>query len=85
MFFSTYLTSFGSHDGPYSFAPYEEFLHTFNMKICTHKTRLEVKLLCSSYLRSKVVQCNAMKFINNLMRYVQLEDIKTLWENRNSP
>jgi len=24
--------------------PCEEFLHTFNMKICIHKTHLEVKL-----------------------------------------
>jgi len=63
----------------------EEFLHTFNMKICTHKTCLEVKLLCSCSLTSKVAQCNAMKFTKNLMRCVQLEDTKTLWENRNSP
>jgi len=33
----------------------EEFLHTFNMKICTHKTRLEVELLCSCSLTSNVV------------------------------
>jgi hypothetical protein len=26
-----------------------------------------------------------MKFINNLMRCVHLEDTKTLWENQNSP
>jgi hypothetical protein len=45
----------------------EELLHTFNMKICTHKTRLEVKLLCNCNLTSKVVQCNAMKFTKNLM------------------
>jgi len=64
---------------------YEAFLHTFNMKICTHKTRLEVELLCSCSLTSKVVQCNAMKFIKNLMRCVHLEDTKTLWENCNSP
>jgi len=63
----------------------EAFLHTFNMKICTHKTRLEVELLCSCSLTSKVVQCNAMKFIKNLMRCVHLEDTKTLWENCNSP
>ncbi len=63
----------------------EAFLHTFNMKICTHKTCLEVDLLCSCSLTSKVVQCNTMKFIKNLMRYVHLEDTKTLWENRNSP
>ncbi len=63
----------------------EAFLHTFNMKICTHKTRLEVKLLCSCSLTSKVVQCNAMKFTKNLMRCVHLEDTKTLWENCNSP
>ncbi len=63
----------------------EAFLHTFNMKICTHKTRLEVELLCSCSLTSKVVQCNVMKFIKNLMHYVHLEDTKTLWENHNSP
>jgi hypothetical protein len=63
----------------------EAFLHTSNMKICTHKTRLEVELLCSCSLTSKVVQCNAMKFIKNLMRCVHLEDTKTLWENCNSP
>jgi hypothetical protein len=40
----------------------EAFLHTFNMKICTHKTHLEMELLCSCSLTSKVVQCNAMKF-----------------------
>jgi len=55
------------------------------MKICTHKTRLEMKLLCSCNLTSKVIQCNAMKFIKNLMHYVHLKDTKTLWENRNSP
>ncbi len=63
----------------------EAFLHTFNMKICTHKTRLELELLCSCSLTSKVVHCNAMKFTKNLMRCVHLEDTKTLWENRNSP
>jgi len=63
----------------------EAFLHIFNMKICTHKTRLEVELLCSCGLTSKVVQCNAMEFTKNLMRYVHLEDTITLWENRNSP
>jgi hypothetical protein len=63
----------------------EAFLHTFNMKICTHKTRLEVELLCSCSLTSKVVQCNAMKFTKNLMRCVHLENTKTLWENHNSP
>jgi hypothetical protein len=63
----------------------EAFLHTFNMKICTHKTRLEVELLCSCSLTSKVVQCNAMKFTKNLMRCVHLEDTKILWENHNSP
>jgi hypothetical protein len=63
----------------------EAFLHTFNMKICTHKTCLEVELLCSCNLTSKVVQCNAMKFTKNLMRCVHLEDTKTLWENCNSP
>jgi hypothetical protein len=62
----------------------EEFLHTFNMKICTHKTHLEMKLLCSCSLTSKVIQCNAMKFTKNLMRCVHLEDTKTMWENRNS-
>jgi len=46
----------------------EAFLHTFNMKICIHKTRLEVELLCSCSLISKVVQCNAMQFIKNVMR-----------------
>jgi len=55
------------------------------MKICTHKTRLEVELLCSCSLTNKVVQYNAMKFTKNLMRYVHLEDTKRLWENRNSP
>ncbi len=65
--------------------PCEAFLHTFNMKICTHKIRLEVELLCSCSLTSKVVQCNAMKFTKNLMRCVHLENTKTLWENRNSP
>jgi hypothetical protein len=63
----------------------EAFLHTFNMKICIHKTHLEVTLLCSCSLTSKVVQYNAMKFTKNLMRCVHLEDTKTLWENRNSP
>jgi hypothetical protein len=56
----------------------EAFLHTFNMKICTHKTRLELELLCSYSLTSKVVHCNAMKFTKNLMRCVHLEDTKTL-------
>jgi len=63
----------------------EALLHTFNMKICTHKTRLEVELLCSCSLTTKVVRCNAMKFTKNLMRCVHLEDTKILWENRNSP
>jgi hypothetical protein len=63
----------------------EAFLHTFNMKICTHKTSLEVELLCSCNLTSKVVQFNVMKFTKNLMHYVHLEDIKTLCKNRNSP
>jgi hypothetical protein len=63
----------------------EALLHTFNMKICIHKTHLEVDLLCNCSLTSKVVQYNAMKFTKNLMRYVHLEDTKTLWENRNSP
>jgi len=48
------------------------------------QTRLEVELLCSCHLTSKVVQCNAMKFIKNLMRCVHLEDTKILWENHNS-
>jgi hypothetical protein len=56
----------------------EAFLHTFNMKICTHKTCLEVELLCSCNLTSKVIQCNAMKFTKNLMSCVHLEDTKTL-------
>jgi hypothetical protein len=59
----------------------EELLHTFNIQICTHKTRLEVELLCSCSLTSTVVQGNAMKLTKNLMRCVHLEDIKTLWEN----
>jgi hypothetical protein len=63
----------------------EAFLHTFNMKICTHKTRLEVELLCNCSLTNKLVQCNAMKFTKNLMCCVHLEDTKALWENRNSP
>ncbi len=33
----------------------------------------------------KVVQCNVMKFIRNLLCCVHLEDTKTLWENHNSP
>jgi len=64
---------------------FEAFLHTFNMKICTHKTRLEMELLCSCSLTSKVIQCNAMKFTKNIMCCVHLEDTKTLLENRNSP
>jgi hypothetical protein len=63
----------------------EAFLHTFNMKICTHKTHLEVELLCNCNLTNKVVRCNAMKFTKNLICCVHLEDTKTLWENRNSP
>jgi hypothetical protein len=55
------------------------------MKICIHKTHLEVELLCSCSLTSKVVQCNAMKFTKNLMHCVHLEYTKTLWENCNSP
>jgi hypothetical protein len=54
----------------------EAFLHTVNMKICTHKTCLEMELLCSCSLTSKVVQCNAMKFIKNLMCCVHLEDTR---------
>jgi len=49
------------------------------------QTRLEMELLCSCNLISKVVQCNAIKFTKNLMRCVHLEDTKTLWENCNSP
>ncbi len=49
------------------------------------QTRLEVELLCSCNLTSKVVQCNAMKFTKNLMHCIHLEDTKTLWENHNSP
>ncbi len=49
------------------------------------QTRLEMELLCSCSLTSKVVQCNAMKFTKNLMRCVHLEDTKTSWENCNSP
>jgi hypothetical protein len=60
------------------------FAH-LNMKICTHKNRLEVELLCNCSLTSKVIQCNAMNFTKNLMHCVHLEDTKTLWENRNSP
>jgi hypothetical protein len=63
----------------------EEFLHTFNIQICTHKTHLEVELLCSCSLKSTVVQGNTTKLTKNLMRYVHLEGTKTLWENRNSP
>jgi hypothetical protein len=62
--------------------PCEELLHTFSIHICTHKTRLEVELLCSYSLTSTVVQGNAMKLTKNLMRCVHLEDTKTLWENR---
>jgi hypothetical protein len=56
--------------------PCEAFLHTFHNKICTHKTQLGVELLCSCILTSKVVQCNVMKFIKNLLRCVHLEDTK---------
>jgi hypothetical protein len=59
-------------------APCEELLHTFNIQICTHKTRLEVELLCNCCLTSTVVQGSAMCCVH-------LEDTKTLWENRNSP
>jgi hypothetical protein len=59
----------------------EEFLHTFNIHICTHKTRLEVELLCTCSLTSTVVQGNVMKLTKNLMRCVHLDDTKTLWEN----
>ncbi len=30
----------------------EEFLHTFHMKICTHKTHLGVELLCNCIITS---------------------------------
>jgi hypothetical protein len=41
---------------------------------------------CPSFQEQvKVVQCNVMKFTNNLMHCVHLEDTKTLWENQNSP
>jgi hypothetical protein len=65
----------------------EELLHTFHNKICTHKTQLGVELLCSCILTSKVVQCNVMKFIKNLLRCVHLENTeKKMWEkNHNSP
>ncbi len=32
-----------------------------------------------------MVQCNVMKFTKILMRCVHLEDMKTWWENHNSP
>jgi len=54
----------------------EAFLHTFHNKICTHKTQLGVELLCSCILTSKVVQCNVMKFIKNLLHCVHMEDTK---------
>jgi hypothetical protein len=53
---------------------YEDLLYTFHNKICTHKTQLGVELLCSCILTSKVVQGNVMKFINNLLCCVHLED-----------
>jgi hypothetical protein len=31
----------------------EEFLHTFHMKTCTHKTHLGMELLCSCSLTNK--------------------------------
>jgi hypothetical protein len=80
-----YTTSHQHKYFPSTLGHCEAFLHTFNMKICTHKTHLEVELLCSCSLTSKVVQCNAMRFTKNLMRCVHLKNTKTLWENRNSP
>jgi hypothetical protein len=32
------------------------------------------------FLQVKVVQCNVMKFIKNLLHCVHLEDTKILWE-----
>ncbi len=81
--FNIRITKLKNHD--YPFTNCETFLHTFNMKICIHKTHLKMELLCNCSLTSKVVQCNAMKFIKNLMHCVHLEDTKTLWENCNSP
>jgi hypothetical protein len=43
------------HKKPRFLALCEAFLHTFNMKICTHKTRLEVELLCNCSITNKVV------------------------------
>jgi hypothetical protein len=65
----------------------EELLHTFHNKICTHKTQLGVELLCNCILTSKVVQCDVMKFIKNLLRCVHLEDTKKDCgkKNHNSP
>jgi hypothetical protein len=69
-----------------TFVGCESFLHTFNMKNMHSQNYLEMELLLCSYsLTNKVVQCNAMKFTKNLMRCVHSENIKTLWENRNSP
>jgi len=48
---------------------------------CNQKTYVDYWAITPS----KVVQCNAMKFTKNLMRYVHLKDTKTLWENHNSP
>jgi CRISPR/Cas system-associated endonuclease Cas3-HD len=59
--------------------------HLQHEKNMQSQNRLEVELLCSCSLTSKVVQCNAMKFTKNLMRCVHSENTKTLWENRNSP
>jgi hypothetical protein len=59
--------------------------HLQHKKNMHPQNRLEMELLCSCSLTSKVVQCNAMKFTMNLMRCVHSENTKTLWENRNSP
>ncbi len=61
----------------------EEFLHTFRINACTHKTHQGMELLCNCSLTSKVVQCNIMKFIKILMCCVHLEDTKTWWKNHN--
>jgi len=46
------------------------------IKYALTKTRFEVELLCSCILTSKVVQCDVMKFIKNLLCCVHLEDKK---------
>jgi hypothetical protein len=58
--------------------PCESFLHTFNMKICIHKIWLEVELLCSCSLTSKVIQCNAMKFTKESNALCPLEKYKDI-------